>query len=185
MLSNELSNEQLSFICYRVADMPTPRSLAVQLPCAGCDAPLWVPVKSPSVPPKIYRADWEGGPALRNHAAGFTPSRSAPASPREQHCRHQSDRATRLLRHPANVRFTPESGHVQRNSVCPLCAKSGHQIPSVWEDLRRRLGQPTRTNVPSGSETANSYVPHGLFSGAFFPRISPRNLSAQMSTSSI
>ena len=53
MLSNELSNEQLSFICYRVADMPTPRSLAVQLPCAGCDAPLWVPVKSPSVPPKI------------------------------------------------------------------------------------------------------------------------------------
>jgi hypothetical protein len=24
MLSNELSNEQLSFICYRVADMPTP-----------------------------------------------------------------------------------------------------------------------------------------------------------------
>jgi hypothetical protein len=25
---------------------------------------------------------------------------------------------------PTNVRFTPKSGH--RNSVCPLCANSGH-----------------------------------------------------------
>ena len=25
-----------------------------------------------------------------------------------------------------DVRFTPNSGHVQCNSVCPLCAKSGH-----------------------------------------------------------
>ena len=25
-----------------------------------------------------------------------------------------------------NVRFTPESGHVQCNSECPLCANSGH-----------------------------------------------------------
>ena len=25
-----------------------------------------------------------------------------------------------------HVRFTPESGHVQCNSVCPLCANSGH-----------------------------------------------------------
>jgi hypothetical protein len=24
------------------------------------------------------------------------------------------------------VRFTPESGHLQRNSVCPFCANSGH-----------------------------------------------------------
>jgi hypothetical protein len=51
MLSNEY--EQLCFICYRVADIPTPRASAVQLPCAGCNAPIWVPVKSPSVPPKI------------------------------------------------------------------------------------------------------------------------------------
>ena len=25
-----------------------------------------------------------------------------------------------------HVRFTPESGHVQRTSRCPLCANSGH-----------------------------------------------------------
>ncbi|MFZ0054717.1 MAG: hypothetical protein WAL09_07880, partial [Pseudolabrys sp.] len=25
-----------------------------------------------------------------------------------------------------DVRFTPESGHVQCNSACPLCANSGH-----------------------------------------------------------
>ena len=30
----------------------------------------------------------------------------------------------------ANVRFTPKSGHVQCTSVCPLCAKSGHQRTS-------------------------------------------------------
>jgi hypothetical protein len=33
--------------------------------------------------------------------------------------------------------------------------------------LRKRLGQPTRTNVSSGSDTANSYMPHGLSSGVF------------------
>jgi len=27
------------------------------------------------------------------------------------------------------------------------------------------VGQPTRTSVSSGSESANSYMPHGLFSG--------------------
>ena len=26
----------------------------------------------------------------------------------------------------ADVRFTPNSGHVQCNSACPLCADSGH-----------------------------------------------------------
>jgi hypothetical protein len=25
-----------------------------------------------------------------------------------------------------DVRFTPESGHVRRNTSCPLCANSGH-----------------------------------------------------------
>jgi hypothetical protein len=30
---------------------------------------------------------------------------------------------------PAHVRFTPKSGHVQRNEGCPLCAKSGHWSP--------------------------------------------------------
>ena len=27
----------------------------------------------------------------------------------------------------ANVRFTPNRGHVRRTSGCPLCAKSGHR----------------------------------------------------------
>jgi hypothetical protein len=28
----------------------------------------------------------------------------------------------------ADVRFTSNSGHVQCNSACPLCAKSGHSV---------------------------------------------------------
>jgi hypothetical protein len=31
-----------------------------------------------------------------------------------------------ILRCSSDVRFTPQSGHVQCNSVCPLCANSGH-----------------------------------------------------------
>jgi hypothetical protein len=27
-----------------------------------------------------------------------------------------------------HVRFTPNSGHVRRNSICPLSAKSGHTL---------------------------------------------------------
>jgi len=53
MLSNEYEHEQLCFICYRVADMPTPLVLSRQWPCAGCDAPIWVPKKSPVALPKI------------------------------------------------------------------------------------------------------------------------------------
>ena len=52
MLSIE--HEQICFICCRVADMPTtPRVSSVQLPCAGCDAPIWVPMSAPSLLPKI------------------------------------------------------------------------------------------------------------------------------------
>ena len=51
MLSNEY--EQLCFVCYRVVDMPTPRVSSVQWPCAGYDAPIWVPKKSPVALPKI------------------------------------------------------------------------------------------------------------------------------------
>ena len=51
MLSNEY--EQLCFVCYRVADAPTPRVPSVQWPCAGCDVPIWVPKKSPVALPKI------------------------------------------------------------------------------------------------------------------------------------
>ena len=52
MLSNE-HNEQMCFVCYRVADMPAPRVPSVRRPCAGCDVPIWVPTKSPTAPPKI------------------------------------------------------------------------------------------------------------------------------------
>ena len=45
MLSNE--HKQFSFICYRVADTPTPRVSSVQRLCADCSAPIWVPMKSP------------------------------------------------------------------------------------------------------------------------------------------
>ncbi len=31
---------------------------------------------------------------------------------------------------PNDVRFTPESGHVQCKSACPLRARSGHRTPS-------------------------------------------------------
>src|SRR5262249_1502355 len=56
---------------------------------------------------------------------------------------------------------------------------------AVGGDLRRRLGQPHRTKVSSGSDIANSYMPHGLFSGPLFPRISSLNTAAQASTSSV
>jgi hypothetical protein len=34
-----------------------------------------------------------------------------------------------MARSNCDVRFTPKSGHVQCNSVCPLWAKSGHPSP--------------------------------------------------------
>ena len=52
MLSNVFDN-QMCFVCYRVADMTTPRVTSVRWLCAGCDAPIWVPKKSPTGPPKI------------------------------------------------------------------------------------------------------------------------------------
>ena len=35
-----------------------------------------------------------------------------------------------------HVRFTPKSGHVQCNSVCPLCARSGHCGCSCADTLK-------------------------------------------------
>jgi hypothetical protein len=52
VLSNEYK-QLFSFVCYRVADVPTPRVSSVQRPCAGCDAPIWIPMKSPTPLPKI------------------------------------------------------------------------------------------------------------------------------------
>jgi hypothetical protein len=39
-----------------------------------------------------------------------------------------------FVERPTDVRFTPNSGHVQCNSVCPLCANSGHDpmIVVIW-----------------------------------------------------
>ena len=51
MLSND--HQQLRFVCHRVLDMPTPQVLSQQWLCAGCDAPIWVPKKSPVALPKI------------------------------------------------------------------------------------------------------------------------------------
>ena len=36
-----------------------------------------------------------------------------------------------------HVRFTPESGHVQCNKACPLCANSGHRFQSSRMDIKR------------------------------------------------
>ena len=42
----------------------------------------------------------------------------------------------------SHVRFAPESGHVQRTSACPLCARSGHCVGSfdnfVGANVQRR-----------------------------------------------
>ena len=40
-----------------------------------------------------------------------------------------------ILQCNRHVRFTPDSGHVQCNSQCPLCANSGH--PNLAEALWR------------------------------------------------
>jgi hypothetical protein len=43
-------------------------------------------------------------------------------------------------------RFTPESGHVQCNSECPLCAKSGHD-PAIVLTTRYKKPRLTRANL--------------------------------------
>ena len=48
-----------------------------------------------------------------------------------------------------------------------------------YQQQRNRVGQPTRTSVSSGSESANSYMPHGLSSA-----VRPRRI-ASSSTSSV
>ena len=47
-----------------------------------------------------------------------------------------------------HVRFTPRSGHVQCNSVCPLCANSGHSaIHSITSSAAKRI--PLGMVIPS------------------------------------
>ena len=35
-------DKHMCFVCYQVADMPTPRVSSVRQPCAGCDADLGI-----------------------------------------------------------------------------------------------------------------------------------------------
>jgi hypothetical protein len=56
----------------------------------------------------------------------------AQARPRKVPSRHRREPNVRfgsladILRRGSHVRFTPESGHLQCTSLCPLCANSGH-----------------------------------------------------------
>ena len=45
------------------------------------------------------------------------------------------------------VRFTPNSGHVQCNSACPLCANSGHRAVVFWS----RYAGPVSNKADKGS----------------------------------
>ena len=51
-----------------------------------------------------------------------------------------------------NVRFTPNSGHWQRTSRCPLCANSGHSaihsIQGNADCCRLLMGQLMRGGLP-------------------------------------
>jgi hypothetical protein len=44
-----------------------------------------------------------------------------------------------ILRCPSDVGFTPESGHLQCTSACPLWANSGHSDDRVAELVHRDL----------------------------------------------
>jgi len=46
-------NRQLSVVCYRVADMPTPKVASHQRQCVGCHEVIWVAMDTPMAPPKI------------------------------------------------------------------------------------------------------------------------------------
>src|SRR5262249_21560793 len=46
-------DRQLCVVCYRVADMPTPRVPSEEQRCANCCEPIWVAKKWPAEPAKI------------------------------------------------------------------------------------------------------------------------------------
>ena len=48
-------DKQMCFVCSRVAELPTPRVPSVRRRCAGCDALIWVPKKSPTAPKICFR----------------------------------------------------------------------------------------------------------------------------------
>ena len=53
--------------------------------------------------------------SLRKHGAKWTNCLNVRFGSKADMCSAQAD-----------VRFAPESGHVRRDSPCPLCASSGH-----------------------------------------------------------
>ena len=66
---------------------------------------------------------------------------------------------------PHDVRFTPNSGHLQRTSPCPLCANSGHSaancVPSRMRNKKTALGirRPlSGTRVATGGTGAGALV---------------------------
>lgn len=46
-------NKKICVVCFRVADMPTPKVPSVQGRCTYCGTPVWVAKKSPVAPPKV------------------------------------------------------------------------------------------------------------------------------------
>jgi hypothetical protein len=69
-----------------------------------------------------------------------------------------------------DVRFTPKSGHVRRNSACPLCANSGHaaiQAPTArlyWQhDLLKARWMP---QSPKSRHKPQAMTADGLMTAA-------------------
>ena len=58
------------------------------------------------------------------HGDAFSLAEIAPANRQQNSLTYAKQVDCRPL---VNVRFAPNSGHVQCNSVCPLCANSGHR----------------------------------------------------------
>jgi hypothetical protein len=67
----------------------------------------------------------------------------------------------------AHFRSSPITGNLVHDRLFLSCANSGPEAAqrSPSRFCRKRLGQPMRTSVSSGSGIANSYIPQGLSSG--------------------
>ena len=53
-----------------------------------------------------------------------------------------------------DVRFASKSGHVQCNSVCPLCANSGHQTETRYFEMTWNLFLGISSNTLKTEDTA-------------------------------
>ena len=72
----------------------------------------------------------------------------------------RSARVSRVIWHfPENrLRFIPESGHVRCNSVCPLCANSGHALRQGSKVLAKAGVSRARSATPGQSLFALSCI---------------------------